>query len=100
MDLVQPTSLRFVVVTGASGSGKTQALKCLEDLGFFCVDNLPPALIPKFTELCSQRGDEVKNVALGIDIRERGFFEDFTSNLEHLKETGYQGRIAVFRSPR
>ena len=82
--------LRFVVVTGASGSGKTQALKCLEDLGFFCVDNLPPALLPKFTELCVQRGDEVRNVALGIDIRERGFFEGFTSNLAHLKETGYQ----------
>jgi UPF0042 nucleotide-binding protein len=84
------SNLRFVVVTGASGSGKTQALKCLEDLGFFCVDNLPPALLPKFTELCAQRGEEVRNVALGIDIRERGFFEDFTSNLANLKETGYQ----------
>ena len=86
----QSSTLRFVVVTGASGSGKTHALKCLEDLGFFCVDNLPPALLPKFSELCVQRGDEVRNVALGIDIRERGFFEDFTSNLANLKETGYQ----------
>ncbi|UCE63315.1 MAG: RNase adapter RapZ [Nitrospirota bacterium] len=90
MNTGHSSNLRFVVVTGASGSGKTQALKCLEDLGFFCVDNLPPALLPKFTELCVQRGEEVRNVALGIDIRERGFFEDFTSNLAHLKETGYQ----------
>lgn len=78
-------NLRLVIVTGASGSGKTQALKCLEDLGFFCVDNLPPALFQKFSELCAQRGEEVRNVALGIDIRERGFFEDFSSNLAHLK---------------
>ena len=83
-------NLRLVIVTGASGSGKSQALKCLEDLGFFCVDNLPPALFQKFTELCAQRGEEVRNVALGIDIRERGFFEDFFGNLSHLKATGYQ----------
>jgi UPF0042 nucleotide-binding protein len=84
------SNLRFVIVTGASGSGKTQALKCLEDLGFFCVDNLPPALLPKLTELCAQGGEEVRNVALGIDIRERVFFEDFMSNLANLKEAGYQ----------
>ena len=84
------SNLRLVIVTGASGSGKTQVLKCLEDLGFFCVDNLPPALFQKFTELCAQRGDEVQNVALGIDIRERGFFEDFSSNQAHLKTQGYR----------
>lgn len=84
------STLRLVIVTGASGSGKTQALKCLEDLGFFCVDNLPPALFQKFTELCAQRGEEVRHVGLGIDIRERGFFEEFFSNLNHLKATGYQ----------
>lgn len=90
MNTSNSPNLRFVIVTGASGSGKTQALKSLEDLGFFCIDNLPPALLPKFTELCAQRGEEVRNVALGIDIRERGFFEDFTSNLTALKERGYQ----------
>ncbi len=83
-------TLRLVIVTGSSGSGKTQALKCLEDIGFFCVDNLPPALFQKFIELCAERGGEVKNIGLGIDIRERGFFSDFSSNLERLKTSGYQ----------
>ena len=80
--------LQFMMVTGTSGSGKTQALKCLEDLGFFCVDNLPPALFQKFTELCAQPGKDVKKVALGIDIRERAFFDDLLSNLEALQANG------------
>ena len=84
------STLRLVIVTGASGSGKTQALKCLEDIGFFCVDNLPPALFQKFTELCAQRGGEVKSIGLGIDVRERGFFKDFSINLDRLKANGYE----------
>lgn len=80
--------LQFMMVTGTSGSGKTQALKCLEDLGFFCVDNLPPALFQKFTEICAQPGKDVKKVALGIDIRERAFFDDLLSNLEALQANG------------
>lgn len=83
-------SLQFMMVTGTSGSGKTQALKCLEDLGFFCVDNLPPALFQKFTELCAQPGKDVQKVALGIDIRERVFFDDLLSNLEALQANGCQ----------
>ena len=81
--------LRFVIISGLSGSGKTHAIKCFEDLGFFCVDNLPPPLLPKFAELCIQRGGDVQHVALGIDIRERGFFADFFSNLERMKAMGY-----------
>jgi UPF0042 nucleotide-binding protein len=84
---VQP--LRLVIISGLSGSGKTHAIKCFEDLGFFCVDNLPPALLPKFAELCLQRERDVQDVALGIDIRERGFFSDFFRNLETLKASGY-----------
>ena len=80
--------LQFIMVTGTSGSGKTQALKCLEDLGFFCVDNLPPALFQKFTELCTQPGKDVQKIALGIDIRERAFFGDLLSNLEGLQSNG------------
>lgn len=83
-----PSPLRLMMVTGTSGSGKTQALKCLEDLGFFCVDNLPPALFQKFTELCIQPDKDVKKVALGIDIRERAFFDDLLSNLEALQNGG------------
>lgn len=82
--------LRLVIVTGSSGSGKTQTLKCLEDLNFFCVDNLPPALFEKFADLCAERGDEVRNIALGIDIRERGFFEDFSKHVERLERNGYE----------
>ncbi|MGD9852524.1 MAG: RNase adapter RapZ [Nitrospirales bacterium] len=82
--------LQLMIVTGTSGSGKTQALKCLEDLGFFCVDNLPPALFQKFTELCLQPEKDVKKVALGIDIRERAFFDDLFSNLDALQQDGCQ----------
>src|SRR5947208_7837726 len=80
-------SLNLVIISGLSGSGKTHAIKCLEDLGCFCVDNLPPSLLPKFAELCIQRGGEMKNVALGIDIRERGFLSDlFSRSEEHTSE--------------
>lgn len=81
--------LRLVIISGLSGSGKSYAIKCFEDLGFFCVDNLPPALLPRFAELCVQRGRDVQNVALGMDIREREFFADFFGNLDSLKSLGY-----------
>ena len=78
-------SLHLVIVSGLSGSGKTQALKCLEDIGFFCVDNLPPALFLSFAEFCSQRSHTVRKIALCVDIREREFFLDFADNLERLQ---------------
>ena len=78
--------LQLIIVTGTSGSGKTQALKCLEDMGYFCVDNLPPALFQKFTELCLQPEKDVKKVALGIDIRERAFFDDLFAFIEFFKK--------------
>ena len=56
--------LKLVVITGLSGAGKSHALKCFEDVGYFCIDNLPPALLPTFVELCHQQGGEIKNVAL------------------------------------
>ncbi|MBI5410505.1 MAG: RNase adapter RapZ [Nitrospirae bacterium] len=82
-------ALHLVIISGLSGSGKTHAIKCFEDLGFFCVDNLPLPLLPKFAELCLQQGGEVHNVALGIDIRERGFFTDFFDSLNRLKALGH-----------
>ncbi|RMH32041.1 MAG: RNase adapter RapZ [Nitrospirae bacterium] len=84
------SALRLVIVTGASGSGKTQALKCLEDLNYFCVDNLPPALFERFADLCAQQGEEVRKIGLGIDVRERGFFEDFSKHLDRLEQNGYE----------
>ena len=81
--------LKLVVITGLSGAGKSHALKCFEDAGYFCVDNLPPALLPTFVELCHQQGGEIQNVALGIDIRERVFFADLTGILQRIKDLGH-----------
>ncbi len=78
----------FVIITGLSGAGKSQAIKCLEDLGFFCVDNLPTTLIPKFAEICAQSRGRLKRVALGIDVRAGGFLESFFDDLGHLKKDG------------
>jgi UPF0042 nucleotide-binding protein len=83
------SGLKLVVITGLSGAGKSHALKCFEDVGYFCVDNLPPALLPTFVELCHQQGGEIKNVALGIDIRERVFFADLTGILQRIKDLGH-----------
>ncbi|MBI5379365.1 MAG: RNase adapter RapZ [Nitrospirae bacterium] len=82
--------MSFVVVSGLSGSGKSHAIKSLEDLGFFCVDNLPPPLLPKFVELCAQAGMEFSKVALGIDIRERDFIRDVPAFLRSLREAGHR----------
>jgi UPF0042 nucleotide-binding protein len=81
--------LNLVIVSGLSGSGKSHALKAFEDAGYFCIDNLPPALLPTFVELCNQQGGEIVNVALGIDVRERMFFSDLVAILERVKSLGH-----------
>jgi len=81
--------LKLVVISGLSGSGKSHALKCFEDVGYFCIDNLPPALLPTFVELCHQQGGEIKYVALGIDVRERVFFSNLVEILERVKTLGH-----------
>lgn len=81
--------MRFVIVTGMSGAGKSSVIKFLEDIGFFCVDNLPPALIPKFAEICFSPGSEINKVALGIDIRGGKLFSDLFEGLSTIKEMGY-----------
>ena len=78
--------LQMVFVTGLSGGGKTQALRSLEDIGFFCVDNLPPALIPKFTELCTQSVGKINRIALVMDIRGGEFFDTIFEVLNELKK--------------
>ncbi|MDT3698883.1 MAG: RNase adapter RapZ [Thermincola sp.] len=85
--------IRFVIVTGLSGAGKTQAIRGLEDLGFFCVDNLPPTLIPKFAELCAQSEGRVNKIALVVDIRGGGFFDSVYESLESLKSLGIKYEI-------
>ena len=78
-------ALSVVIVTGLSGSGKSSAIRVLEDLGFYCIDNLPVVLIPDFLELCRQSA-EVSRVALGVDLREREFLRDFPRVLDRLQE--------------
>jgi UPF0042 nucleotide-binding protein len=80
--------LLAVVVTGLSGSGKSTALRVLEDLGFYCVDNLPVALLPRFVELWETSREEVHRVALGIDGRERLFLEGFQAAFDELRRAG------------
>ena len=78
----------FVIITGLSGAGKSQAIKCFEDFGYFCVDNLLTTLIPKFAEICEQSHGRLKRVALGIDIREGGFLDSFFDEMDYLKTNG------------
>lgn len=85
--------MRFVIVTGLSGAGKTQAIRCLEDLGYFCVDNLPATLIPKFAEACYQTEGKIDKIALVIDIRGGQFFDDLFVSLNYLKEQGLSYEI-------
>jgi UPF0042 nucleotide-binding protein len=80
------TVAKLVIITGMSGAGKTIAVQSLEDLGFFCVDNLPPVLIPKFAELIEQSKGKIGNVALVIDLRGREFFTALSESLAYIKE--------------
>lgn len=80
-----PVEPFIVIVTGLSGSGKTVALRALEDSNFFCVDNLPVTLIDSFVSIMS-RNKEIKKIGIGIDIREKGFLSEATEVLKNLKE--------------
>ncbi|MDK2917913.1 MAG: RNase adapter protein RapZ [Candidatus Petromonas sp.] len=85
--------MKFVIITGLSGAGKSQAVKCMEDLGFYCVDNLPPVLIPKFAELCFNSNGEIQKIALVIDIRGGRFFNELFERLGEIKKEGYKYEI-------
>ncbi len=78
--------MRFVIVTGMSGGGKSTTLKMLEDMGFYCVDNLPVSLLEKFAELITQPGTELTKVALGLDVRSGQPFMELPNILESLAE--------------
>jgi UPF0042 nucleotide-binding protein len=84
---------KLVIVTGLSGAGKTWALRSLEDLGFFCVDNLPPALIPKFAELCAQAASKINKIAMVVDIRGGEFFNTLFEVLSGLDAQGIRYEI-------
>ncbi len=80
--------VNLVVITGPSGSGKRTATKALEDLGFFCVDNMPVPMLPEFMRLVSERG-EVRRAAIVVDVREGVFLKDIISVIDELKEAGH-----------
>lgn len=88
----------FVIVTGLSGAGRSSALKNFEDLGYFCVDNLPTTLIPKFAEICLQLKNKIKKVALGIDIREGDFLDDLFISLEEISKMGFSYQIVFLEA--
>lgn len=85
--------MQVVIVTGMSGAGKSTAMKMMEDMGFFCMDNLPIALIDKFMELTDQEGNQFQRVALGVDIRSGRALGDFVDILHRLRDTNKYPKI-------
>jgi len=85
--------LKFIIITGLSGAGKSEAMRGLEDSGYYCIDNIPPALIVKFAQLCSNSNESMKKVALGVDIRGRQFFRNVYTSLDEMKKLGYEYEI-------
>ncbi len=85
--------IRFVLITGFSGAGKSQAIQSMEDLGYFCVDNLPPTLIPKFADMCAQSGGNLQHIALVCDVRGRQFFSELFEALNDLQRIGLNYEI-------
>ena len=85
--------MRFIIVTGLSGAGKSEATNALEDMGYFCVDNLPPKLIKKFAEVCKQSQGPIDKVALVMDIRGGIFFDDLFESLSELSREQFQYEI-------
>lgn len=86
-------NMRLVIVTGMSGAGKSSVLKMLEDMGYFCVDNLPIPLIPKLVQLTVEESKNIEKAALGVDIRSGQSLEEMNGILERLTQMGYQPEI-------
>lgn len=80
--------MRFVVITGLSGAGRTRALRCLEDMNFYCVDNLPPILVSKFAEMCSQSQGKLDHVAVVVDVRSGSMFRELEGELSKMEKDG------------
>jgi len=86
-------NLIIIIITGLSGSGKSVAIDALEDAGFFCVDNMPVLLLPKFLELRLGSASEIQKLALGMDIREKEFVKKYQQGFEQLRQDGYNLEI-------
>jgi RNase adapter protein RapZ len=87
------TPIAFVVITGLSGAGKSYAIKCFEDMGFFCVDNLPTTLIPTFADLVARADARRGRVALGVDVREGEYLSHLLESLAQLRERGHNVEV-------
>ncbi len=85
--------MKFIIITGMSGAGKSQVVKALEDLGCYCVDNMPPELIPKFAEIYHRSAKPQDMAALVCDIRGGDLFRELDANLDQLSELGYDYEI-------
>src|SRR5207237_1589388 len=85
----------FIVLTGLSGSGKSQAVRALEDLGYFCVDNLPTTLIPTLAKLAVRAGD-IEKVAIVVDIRERNLLKSFPAVFRRLRKMRRLDPMLIF----
>jgi RNase adapter protein RapZ len=95
------TNHEFVILTGLSGSGKTHAIRALEDLGYFCVDNMPSQLIPTFADLASRGDAGLERVAIVVDVREGGFLKQFPKVYRKLKATpGVEPRLIFLEANR
>ena len=88
-------NLQLVIITGMSGAGKTVAIQSFEDMGYFCVDNMPPSLIPKFWELIKESG-KVTKIALVIDLRSRSFFREIQDMLVEIENTSFIDTTIMF----
>ncbi len=90
--------MRFIIVTGMSGAGRTQASHCMEDMGYYCIDNLPPVLIDKFADICAHSQGKLEKVALVMDLRGGYLFDQLTEELSNLKANGYEYEILFLDS--
>jgi UPF0042 nucleotide-binding protein len=90
--------MEITIITGLSGAGKSVAIKSMEDLGYFCVDNLPPSLLLKMVELGSQSDASMEHLAVGIDVRGGEFFEDLSESLDELDRGGVAYRIVFLEA--
>jgi len=92
-------NIRIVIITGLSGSGKTTTLKVLEDIGFYCIDNLPPILLPEFIRLCEGfTWHKIQKIGLGMDIRGGEFLKEYPAILAQLQADGYKPEILFLDS--
>ncbi len=89
--------MKLIIVTGLSGAGKSHALRCLEDLGYYCVDNMPPALMDEFIQLSRSAG-EIEKTAFGVDSRGGQFLSDFMESLEALRKDNIDVSVMFFEA--